>query len=159
MVAIIQPNVPGCQRLPFADAEFEKIANLVPDTSNLVKLGTSMSPTSVDDVLSHLSDASIVHFACHRIQHPTRPLESALLLEKGSLKISKIMEHPMPNASLAFLSACETAMGDDSVPDEAIHVAATMLFAGFRGVVGTMWLVLKVIADKSNKLIHIQVYP
>ncbi|KAJ7226876.1 hypothetical protein GGX14DRAFT_348119 [Mycena pura] len=32
-----------------------------------------------------------------------------------------------------------TAKGDEKVPDEAIHLAATMLFTGFRGVVGTMW--------------------
>ncbi|KAJ7090527.1 hypothetical protein C8R44DRAFT_648274 [Mycena epipterygia] len=30
-------------------------------------------------------------------------------------------------------------MGNEKVPDEAIHLAGTMLFAGFRGVVGTMW--------------------
>ena len=44
--------------------------------------------------------------------------------------------------SLAFLSACETAKGDSKTPDEAIHLAATLLFqlfAGFRGVVATMW--------------------
>lgn len=49
------------------------------------------------------------------------------------------MKTPMPNAELAFLCACETAKGDSNVPDEALHVAATMIFAGFRGAVGTMW--------------------
>ena len=42
-------------------------------------------------------------------------------------------------ASLAFLSASETAMGDGNLPDEVIHLGATFLFAGFRGVVATMW--------------------
>jgi CHAT domain-containing protein len=55
------------------------------------------------------------------------------------LKVSQIMQQTMPNASLAFLCACETAMGDKQLPDEAIHLGATMLFAGFRGVVATMW--------------------
>ncbi|KAJ7603472.1 hypothetical protein DFH06DRAFT_1022192 [Mycena polygramma] len=43
--------------------------------------------------------------------------------------------------ALAFLSACETAKGDETVPDEAMHrdLAATLLFAGFHGVVATMW--------------------
>jgi CHAT domain-containing protein len=44
--------------------------------------------------------------------------------------------------SLAFLSACETAKGDEGTPDEAMHLAAAVLFAGFRGVVATMWFVL-----------------
>jgi CHAT domain-containing protein len=41
--------------------------------------------------------------------------------------------------TLAFLSACETAEDDKKVSDEAMHLAATLLFAGFRGVVATMW--------------------
>ncbi|KAJ7431489.1 hypothetical protein FB451DRAFT_421107 [Mycena latifolia] len=41
--------------------------------------------------------------------------------------------------SLAFLGACETAKGDRIVPDESMHLTATLLFAGFRGVVATMW--------------------
>jgi len=45
----------------------------------------------------------------------------------------------MPNASLAFLSACQTAMGDENLPDKAFHLAAALLFAGFRGTVATMW--------------------
>jgi CHAT domain-containing protein len=43
------------------------------------------------------------------------------------------------NLSLAFLSACETAKGDNGTPDEAMHLAGVMLFAGFRSVIGTMW--------------------
>jgi CHAT domain-containing protein len=41
--------------------------------------------------------------------------------------------------SLAFLSACQTAMGDETTPDEMMHLAAALLFAGFRSVVATMW--------------------
>jgi CHAT domain-containing protein len=65
--------------------------------------------------------------------------KSALLLDDGDLKVSNIVGQHIPNASLAFLSACETAKGDQRTPDEVVHLAATMLFAGFRGVVGTMW--------------------
>ncbi|KAJ7048303.1 hypothetical protein C8F01DRAFT_130264 [Mycena amicta] len=41
--------------------------------------------------------------------------------------------------SLAFLGACETAKGDSTTPDEALHLAASLLFAGFRGVIATLW--------------------
>jgi len=41
----------------------------------------------------------------------------------------------------AFLSACETAVGAFSTPDEAIHLAAGLQFAGVGSVVGTMWKV------------------
>ncbi|VDC02148.1 unnamed protein product [Peniophora sp. CBMAI 1063] len=43
------------------------------------------------------------------------------------------------NAELAFLSACETATGDDKMPEESAHLAAGMLAVGFKGVVATMW--------------------
>jgi len=53
--------------------------------------------------------------------------------------MSRIMQESTPNASLALLCACETAMGDEDLPDEAMHLGATLLFAGFRVVVATMW--------------------
>ena len=106
---------------------------------NFTKLGTDDSPTSVDGILSLLPEVSFAHFACHGSQNFSKPLESGLHLSDGELKIGQIMRHPLPHASLAFLSACETAKGAEDDPDEALHIAATMLYTGFRGVVGTMW--------------------
>jgi CHAT domain-containing protein len=142
MLAVTQPEMPGDRRLDlsFTLKELDMIEQHVP-TTWLTKLGTKEEPTSVARVLSLLPHASFVHFACHGSQDLVNPLESALLLGDGDLKVSKIMQNSIQNASLAFLSACETAMGDEKVPDEAIHLAAAMLFAGFRGVVGTMWSV------------------
>ncbi|THH16518.1 hypothetical protein EW146_g4137 [Bondarzewia mesenterica] len=136
LVVIHSPT--GRQALPYTRDELQKIECRVPDEC-LVKLGIPGAPSSVENIVSHLPSASMVHFACHGIQHPSNPLKSALLLQDGRLKVSQIMEQSMPNASLAFLSACQTAMGDENVPDEAMHLAATLLFAGFRGVVATMW--------------------
>jgi CHAT domain-containing protein len=138
MLAVIQPHTPNQSDLPFTKYELEKIKSHVP-SEHLVERGTLESPSSVESVMLHLSDISIAHFACHGEQNPSKPLESALLLTDGSLKISQIMEKTLQKASLAFLSACQTATGDGNFADEAIHIAATMLFSGFRGVVGTMW--------------------
>ena len=52
------------------------------------------------------------------------------------------MQLSFPNAFLAILSACQTARGDDTQPDQAVHLAATMLFLGFKSVLATMWYVL-----------------
>jgi CHAT domain-containing protein len=105
----------------------------------MVKLGGKETPAKVKDVLSHLSSSHIVHFACHGRQYMDEPLKSGLLLDDGVLKINDIMKESLQNASLAFLSACETAVGTEDLPDEAMHIAASLLFAGFHGVVGTMW--------------------
>jgi CHAT domain-containing protein len=87
-----------------------------------------------------LESASIVHIACHGTQDAADPLQSAFHLSGDrTLTISDLMELDLKHAHLAFLSACETAKGDRKQPDQAIHLAATMLFAGFRSVIGTMW--------------------
>ena len=66
-------------------------------------------------------------------------LESVLHLEDSPLKLSQVMGQFMPHASLTFLSTCETAMGDENLPDDVIHLGVMLLFAGFCGVVTTMW--------------------
>jgi CHAT domain-containing protein len=134
MLAVIQPDTPGQRPLPCTINEMRKIEAHVPST-DLVRLVHG----SVEEVISHLPDVTIAHFACHGQQNTQNPFDSALLLQNGPLKISQIMQQSMPNASLAFLSACETAMGHENLPDEVIHLGAALLFARFRGVVATMW--------------------
>ena len=139
MLAVIESST-----LPAAHHELRCIKEKVPP-EYLVALGTPESPVTVSKVLEHLPHASIAHFACHGIQDMNRPLNSSLILPGGNLKISQIMATHLPNASLAFLSACETAKGDQNLPDEAVHIAACMLFAGFHSVVGTMWFVTSLV--------------
>ena len=138
MLVAIQPETEGYNALHGTREEMRRIERHVPSPS-LVKFGSvDAPPSNVEAVLGHLPHVSIAHFACHGVQDRD-PLESALLLNDGRLDIATIMKLPLPNASLAFLSACETAQGDLRYINEAMHLAATMLFAGFRGVVGTMW--------------------
>lgn len=133
-MVVIQPNTPGQKSLPYTVDELQKIESSIPN-EHLIRLKSG----SVQDVISHLPAASIVHFACHGLQNTQNPLESSLVLQDGQLKVSQIMQQSLPNASLAFLSACETAMGDENLPDEMLHLGATLLFSGFYGVVATMW--------------------
>jgi CHAT domain-containing protein len=133
-----QPQVPGFGALEYTAHELKKIEDHLP-TDWLVRLGIPGAPASVQTVLSHLPTVSIAHFACHGEQNMQSPLDSALILQDGRLKVSQIMQQPLQNASLAVLSACQTAMGDEKLPDEVIHLAATLFFAGFHGVVATMW--------------------
>ena len=50
-----------------------------------------------------------------------------------------LMKETMSNRSLAFLCACETAMGDEKLPEEVMSLSASLIFSGFRRVVGSMW--------------------
>ena len=118
-LTIVQP-----QTLPSALEEMQKIEKLYTahpqaySNLSLKKLGESPSnPATISSVLDHLSNASIVHFACHGKQVSKNPLESGLILEDGKLTISRIMQVEIKHARLAFLCACETAMGEKELPD------------------------------------------
>ncbi|KAJ7107941.1 CHAT domain-containing protein [Mycena epipterygia] len=139
MTAVIQPRTDNCSDLPATVEELEQIKQQVP-SQWLTSFGDT-TPATVDVALQHLRESSVVHFACHGTQDLQNPLETGLLLTDGRLKVSELMRGKAQRKimTLAFLSACETAKGDDTVPDDAMHLAATLLSAGFRGVVATMW--------------------
>ncbi|KAF8546262.1 hypothetical protein OG21DRAFT_1491429 [Imleria badia] len=97
-----------------------------------------------------MKEADWVHFACHGIQDSASATESGLCLaDERRLKISDIIALSRPRGGLAFLSACQTAMGDERLTDEAIHIAAGMLFAGYG-----MWS----ISDKLSPEVARDVY-
>ena len=133
MMVVIQSK-----ELSSTQKELKRIEQHVSNDS-LIRLGISGSPASVETVATHLSEVSIAHFACHGKQNPFQPLESGLKLEDGFLFVSRIMKEHMPNGSLAFLCACDTAVGDEKLPDEAMSLAASLLFSGFQHVIATMW--------------------
>jgi CHAT domain-containing protein len=100
---------------------------------------TSIHPT-VPQVLACLEDPDIrvLHLACHGAQMHNS-LASAFILRDGDLNIQELMKLDLKRASLAFLSACQTAKGDQNQPDQAMHLAASLLFCGFKSAIATMW--------------------
>ena len=57
----------------------------------------------------------------------------------GPLTLEDLIHTVSEKAELAFLSACETAVGDRKIPEESAHLAAGMSAVGFKGVIATMW--------------------
>jgi CHAT domain-containing protein len=86
-----------------------------------------------------MQTANIVHLACHGIQDSNNALDSGFCLRDGRLTIEQLMKLKLDDPLLAFLSACETAKGDEDQPDQVMHLAAAMMFLGFKSVVATMW--------------------
>jgi CHAT domain-containing protein len=97
--------------------------------------------TTVAHTAAIMQTANIVHLACHGVQDAADATQSGFCLGDGRLTIPKLMELKFDHAFLAFLSACETAKGDKAQPDQAMHLAAAMLFSGFKCVVATIWCV------------------
>jgi CHAT domain-containing protein len=62
-----------------------------------------------------------------------------ILAERRQTAIQDLMTIHFYDAVLAFLSTCQTARGSERQPDQAVHLAASMLFCGFGSVIGTMW--------------------
>jgi len=50
--------------------------------------------------------------------------------------VSDIVALSRPRGGLAFLSACQTATGDEGLSDTVIHIAGGMSFAGYGGAMG-----------------------
>ncbi|KAJ6550517.1 CHAT domain-containing protein [Mycena sp. CBHHK59/15] len=137
------PVTPLLPSLPGARQELAEIYKKVP-REVLTVVGDTV-PATIAAASTCLYGSAVVHFACHAKQESGNPLDRGLALTDGRLKVSHIMRAPDNShstgngAPLAFLSACETAKGDEYLPNEAMHLAATMLFAGFSSVVATMW--------------------
>ncbi|TEB31189.1 hypothetical protein FA13DRAFT_1774537 [Coprinellus micaceus] len=89
--------------------------------------------------LEYMEEYSSIHLACHGFQDISDPLQSRFLFHKGPLPLSSIMQKNLPNADLAYLSACQTSTGRETLANEVVHLAAGMLAAGYRRVVSTMW--------------------
>ena len=95
---------------------------------------------TVERVLKGMKESHWIHLACHGQQRIDDPMKSGFLLHGGNiLTLSEIVRKTLPKADFAFLSACQTAMGDEKVAEESVHLAAGMLLSGCRGVIATMW--------------------
>ena len=155
LLAVRQPPSDGLSRLPGVATELEHIRAVIRGSPSARTTLLESTAGTVEEVLTLMEEADWVHFACHGIQDAASPTESGLCLADGRrLKISDIIALSRPRGGLAFLSACETAMGDEGLSDEAIHIAAGMLFAGYGGVIGTMWS----ISDKAAPDVARDVY-
>ncbi|KAG2012071.1 hypothetical protein CC2G_012116 [Coprinopsis cinerea AmutBmut pab1-1] len=145
MLVVVEPgdSGPSIHCLPFTMEELKKIQRRIPHERHLVtRIGSAETPSNPDTILGHINSASIVHFGCHGSQDFSNPLDSSLILSGGRLTMGSLIRGcRTSNAALAYLSACETAMGDQERPDESLSLAATMQFAGFRSVVATMWAI------------------
>ncbi|KAH7318855.1 CHAT domain-containing protein [Rhizoctonia solani] len=152
MLAVGQEATPGRSRLPQTVAELAQIKGHVQPGTTYMQLDKDSA--TVSSVLKAMEDHSCVHLACHAYQNLQNPVESGFHLQDGTLTLRTIMQRSFQGKQLAFLSACQTAAGDDQIPDEAVHLASGMLMAGYPSVIATMWS----ISDTYAPLVADEVY-
>ncbi|EIN06799.1 hypothetical protein PUNSTDRAFT_136629 [Punctularia strigosozonata HHB-11173 SS5] len=115
------------------------LADCRPEDESVTASGRPFAGITAQALLQELPQASLLHLACHGYQDPENPLKSGFVMKDKLLTIESLMPVPLPHAFMAFLSACETAKGDTNQPDQAVHLAAALLFAGFKSVIATLW--------------------
>ncbi|MGW4412773.1 CHAT domain-containing protein [Nonomuraea sp. NPDC004702] len=149
-LVVAMPTTPGLPkegRLPNVPDEVKLLRSRLPRLTLLADLDSDIAPTAGPatkaNVLVHLPDATIAHFACHGHLDPADPSRSRLLLrdhQDDPLSVAGLAPIALEQARLAYLSACGTATTADSVLlDEAIHLASAFQLVGFPHVVGTLW--------------------
>jgi hypothetical protein len=107
------------------------------------------------DVNEALRGSTSVHFACHARSVVDQPSTSYLQLHDGPLSVRDIADLELPDAVLAYLSACGTHRGGTTLADEAIHVSGAFQLAGYPHVIGTLWS----IADDVAAELAAKIYP
>ncbi|KIK51356.1 hypothetical protein GYMLUDRAFT_265863 [Collybiopsis luxurians FD-317 M1] len=136
LLAVSQPNTPNAEELPSTIAEVEALQKMYPDLTWL-----NDSDGTKDAVMEGIREHHWVHFACHAVLDLDNPLQSAFLLQGKSLELADLMTQSFDHTQLAYLSACRTAAGHEQLSEEAVHLVAGMLMAGFQNVIGTLWAI------------------
>jgi hypothetical protein len=96
--------------------EVETVKAALPG-GNLVSIHDAMDDVdgvTASALLDKLPEATILHLACHGRQDPDNVLNSGFAMSDEILTIERLMQVPLPRAFMAFLSACETAKGDEA---------------------------------------------
>ena len=135
ILTIAQPSTPYATSIPKTEDEVKQVKNLA---GGLSVVSLKNEEATVERVLQAMRDTDWVHMACHGKQKTGEPMKSGLLLHDKILELLEIVRHALPRADFAFLSACQTAVGDERIADESVHLAAGMFMAGYRGVIATM---------------------
>jgi len=136
VLTVAQASAPGAPRISKTEAEVEIVQKL---TTGARSLNLVRGDATVQRVREGMMESDWIHLACHGQQNPDDPMSSGFLLHDHKPKLSEIARMSLPKADFAFLSACQTAMGDENIAEESVHLAAGMLFCGCRGVIATTW--------------------
>lgn len=123
-------------RLPPLPATLDEVRSV----GTVLLTGARATPEALRRALAERPRWSAVHLACHGVDDPEDPLRSRLALTGGDLMAYEVMFDRVP-ADLVVLSACQTARAETTATDGAIGWVRSLLYAGSRCVVGSLWKV------------------
>ncbi|GGV03479.1 hypothetical protein GCM10010260_45250 [Streptomyces filipinensis] len=142
LLIVSLPDDPDQAPLTDVARERELLLSLFPDRHTLLE----GADATVQAVRSQLPRHRWVHFSCHGGQDLLDPSRGGLALHGGDVLRITDFGAQRHRGEFAFLSACQTATGVATLPDETITLAAAMHYTGYRQVIGTLWSVYDDIA-------------
>ena len=136
--------------LPAAEKEGERIKEIFPD-SQLFK----REEASKDNLIKFGGDAEVLHLATHGTWDASNSLNNYLKLSNGQkLAQEEIFNLNLSDTSIVTLSACSTALADNSETEYVASLAEAFWIAGSRSVVASLWPV----DDSSTGLLMTKFY-
>jgi tetratricopeptide (TPR) repeat protein len=122
--------------LPFSEVEVGAALKGFPD-HELLEGGQATR----ESVRGALARAELFHLSCHGWADLAHPLESGVLMAgEEPLRLRDVLAIRL-RARLGVLSACETGIPGDELPDEVVSLPTGLLQAGAGGVVASLWSV------------------
>ena len=114
--------------------ELEFLQQMVPSASILEGVAATR-----ETVIANISFYEWLHLTCHGHVNLREPFKSRFSLADGPLSLGEVLWNSLPQSRLVFISACLSAAGNQERSDEALHLVASLQFAGYQSAVGTMW--------------------
>lgn len=152
LLAIGMPETLGSAPLPYVPEELDRLdRRLSPEMTVTPLMGEAADRGTV---LRLLDTHSWAHFACHGSQKLEDPGRGGVHLWDGILTVREMAALQLPGAQLAYLSACETAVGGNRLIDEAVHVAAALQLVGYPHVIATLWQAMDHVAPEVADTVY-----
>ncbi|KAK6349149.1 hypothetical protein TWF730_009903 [Orbilia blumenaviensis] len=152
-VLVSMPKTEEYEDLPGTEPEVTEVKRILRGSGFTCEDGS----LDKDGIRAKLSDCDIFHFAGHGITDAVNPSQSGIILNDGSMSVQDLagMKLHKRNPLLAYLSACSTGHNrDGALQDEGIHLMGACQLAGFRHVIGSMW----VVSDERCPMVAQDVY-
>jgi tetratricopeptide (TPR) repeat protein len=157
VLVVAMEDTPGSKPLPFATKEAAVIREVFCKSTSLELIEPDRRK---EDVLLHLRDCDIFHFAGHGYTDVKDPSQSHLRLEDwkdNPLRVADLLEINLYERPpfLAYLSACGTGrIEGKEYLDESIHLITACQLAGFRHVIGALWEVRDEVCVDITKITY-----
>jgi CHAT domain-containing protein len=137
LLAIEEPRPVRASPLP--NAPFETATIQATFLHPTILKGEQATVAAVTAALPH---CQVWHCSCHGFADTETPLNSSLVMANNEmLTLEKILQLRLPGLRLATLSACETGIPGQQLPEEIVNLPAGLLQAGAAGVLASLWSV------------------